>query len=507
MPENRIENYDQFVDLCKTKRPDGKLKWNCENGKYVTLFGGEPNADNFWMWRELFRYTAMDSDRRVAFHKEPWLNPLHFVHVATTDPTKVAFVPDDAKGKRDIYTIMAPGRYLQKYYQENGKLTAEQVRDWANKHREQWLDQQVHMARTAKEIERCYDEVQSCMSKRGEYFAMLPKDVHPAHCYEMPDLAVAYLTRQGKVSARCVVRVDEKIYTRVYGDGVLSSKLVKMGYSEGTLEGASLKRINAVIDGKQCVVLPYVDNVKRVTIHDDYLEVTSDGDVDASCTSGFTVLKIKCTCPSCSTSVMTDKMIVVYGGGSVCAACSARDYVSAYDQSYNTVRALKTDVVPYNGDAFILKEIDYKQVGAVAVRDGSLWHEDYTVKHMESGRIPSSQAVLAGYTGRRQVRYALPSEVTLDWQVQVAPRGHVTNMVAPGLTNEGTGSTPTSTRDYLDSLYSKANEGKYVGEDFRNAQASFVNGGAVLVRLYGERIEERTRQTLAQPAAQLAAVA
>lgn len=385
----RIDSLEKFRAMTRkvvppesAQDPDraaaGNLNWGADDGKWLKLFGGEPNEENFWMWRELIREIQRDEDKQVCFADQKWANPLHFVHISEKDPMKVAYVPDAEKGKRDIYVVSTVGRYLTKYYGEE-RLTALEIREWANKHRERWLEQQVQFTETADDCERVYTQgPSSCMSHSASHLGLTK---HPARVYAGPDTAIAYLTRDRKITARAVVNKHTKQYARLYGDELLATKLAKLGYSQRNhaLDGAKLKYIEFKQGKQKSFLLPYIDGaVQEVDIHTHdnktYLLVTDGGAYDANGTTGYARLGLDETfiCDRCDEATPLDDAVAVYGDRRVCPACS-ESYINAivdYDGERELVHA---DHVVSTRDDWYHYQLDLTRFGLVYNTNTDTW--------------------------------------------------------------------------------------------------------------------------------------
>jgi hypothetical protein len=201
----------------------------------------------------------------------------HYAHVSYTDSAQIAFTPDDAKGMVDIQVTMRAGRYLTKFYPD---MSPDEVRRLAAIIE---ADLELMFAKTPDEIVEAYlNGPSSCMSHpKRDYLGHL----HPVAVYGDSDLQLAYLKRSGRVTDRCLVWPDKKLYGRVYGgaDGRIERALEKAGYKPGNLKGARIRKIeNQNGDG---YIMPYIDGCCSVSDHDDEW-FTIGGHMDASSTSG-----------------------------------------------------------------------------------------------------------------------------------------------------------------------------------------------------------------------------
>lgn len=205
-----------------------------------------------WQVREASRLSRGDYDA------VPWANELrpikdHFVHMSTDENGLVAFTENGNKGKRDIQTRMKPGRYLQKFYP---CLSADKIQQWTSKI---IGDRTIHYAKTAEEIVTAYvNGPSSCMSHAPSRWSGLNQR-HPTEVYGDSDLQLAYLKDGSRVTARCLVWPEKKIYGRCYGDTRLLSLLQNAGYGEGSFRGARVRRIPVSYG----YLMPYIDPPTR----------------------------------------------------------------------------------------------------------------------------------------------------------------------------------------------------------------------------------------------------
>ena len=177
-----------------------------------------------WRDRERKRF-AGNEYKPVIWLNEAWWKDItdHFAHVAVKDPTRIAFTPDAEKGEADKQTLIAPGKYLQKFFGD--VLSCGQIRTHAMQHSLQFEQNELKFASTVEEIERVYKPTLGCSCFSG---------TTKANLYGSGDFAVAYLEDEnGKVTARCVCIPSRKIYIHPYGDYErIGSLLEKAGYKD-----------------------------------------------------------------------------------------------------------------------------------------------------------------------------------------------------------------------------------------------------------------------------------
>lgn len=180
---------------------------------------------------------------RPAFTLTPWYRPGTFVHHDPEDRTLVRYCPSNRSPMPRNFVTAKPGKFLTAYFSD--LLSAPEIADYAAKHRADGEPPTLLIARTAEEISMVYRlGPDSCMSHG--------KTVHghePIRAYASPDLAVAYLMRNNKPTARCVVRPEKNVYSRIYGDSssltaaLRANGFVHAAYSHGMDDPTSKARL------------------------------------------------------------------------------------------------------------------------------------------------------------------------------------------------------------------------------------------------------------------------
>jgi hypothetical protein len=241
-------------------------------------------VDDNWMVREDKRM-GDGTYIKLPWMDEPWFRrpetDLHFAHVSKERDGMVAYTTDPAKGAQDVQARMKPGRYLERFYGD--RLTHQQIYELAKVFVGLFEDNVLLLAHTREEIRTVYEEGPgSCMSHKARDFACAP--VHPSEVYAAGDLAVAYVRRNGAITARALVWPEKKIASRVYGDETrLWSLLEAAGYRETTryFYGAKLLRIVSP-NHTTYLVMPFVDGDYGVKDMGDHLVLGRDGQSDMS---------------------------------------------------------------------------------------------------------------------------------------------------------------------------------------------------------------------------------
>lgn len=239
--------------------------------------------DGSWQARERERFT---SGKYVAL---PWVSlpwferpetALHFAHVSTTDGAKVAYTDDAVKGATDRQTRIKPGKYLAKFYSD--VLTTEDIARLSAEFSKTYETNALSFAKTQDDWEDVYTRgPSSCMSHAAHSYA---GSMHPVRVYAAGDLELAYLERDGDITARAIVWPDKKVYTRIYGDAVrLESLLEDAGYVSGSIVGAKLLRVEC----RGGFVMPYIDYVSTVRDAGEHIVIDEGGYLGCDNTNGL----------------------------------------------------------------------------------------------------------------------------------------------------------------------------------------------------------------------------
>lgn len=269
-----------------------------------------------WQEREAAKF-ADGSYSPVPWDGEAWFSrSAHYVHLSTVQPGKVAFTADDTKGASDVQTVMAPGRYLNRFWSE--VLTPAQIGTWAATVGNGSDDDGFRLAHSPEDIADVYKRgPRSCMS--GSSF---DSSVHPCSIYGAGDLALAYLVDGDTVTARALVWPDKLRSSRVYGDITrMKVALEARGYVDTyDFDGARLLRI----EERGGFVVPYID---RGGVHDDGGEFLTmaqhDGNVGCQNQNGISDDEETFHCEYCEENFASDDYFTYVSslGYSVCECC------------------------------------------------------------------------------------------------------------------------------------------------------------------------------------------
>jgi hypothetical protein len=333
--------------------------------------------DGSWQERERGRlasgeYTAVPWATLSWFARAE--TALHFAHVSTVDGAKIAYTEDAVKGQAYRQTRIKPGKYLARFYAD--VLSTEEIARLSAEFSKTYEDNVLRFATTADDWERVYvDGPSSCMSKSASSY---DSPCHPVRVYAGPDLQLAYLERNGDVTARAIVWPEKKIYSRIYGDQVrLADMLEDAGFSEGSLQGARIVR-KAYRDG---FVLPYVDYIDGVSDNGTYL-VLDGGDIACDQTNGLSGDTGR-TCECCGSNVDEDEGTFDRDSNFYCDDC--------YRDRYSYCEYYEEDMPNDGFQEVIVRVRSYGPVtqwwcedaidnhAFICDNDGKLYHDDMKV--------------------------------------------------------------------------------------------------------------------------------
>ncbi len=266
-----------------------------------------------WRKREEGRF-ASGEYVQVPWLSERWFAESkfakeHYLHVSVNEPGKVAFTETAEKGMADVQTRMKAGKYLARFFSD--ELSDLEIRDIATSYAALYEDNKLQFATEADDIEWVYTHgPESCMGYTSDHF---DSPFHPVRVYAAGDLAIAYITRQNRVTARCLCWPEKKVYTRPYGDEYrITDLLDSAGYNQREghcFYGAKLTR--RTVDDEY-FVLPYIDWHRGVTDCGKHLEIARDGELTCESTSGLVSMHGEGTaCDRCGTRCDEDYLYSV----------------------------------------------------------------------------------------------------------------------------------------------------------------------------------------------------
>ena len=282
----------------------------------------------------------------------------HWVHVSVhpDKPDMIAYTRSLKDGMRDRQVRVKLGRYLAQHFGD--KLSDQKIAQLVARHNELHGEKlRWHIAMTPKRIETVYRRgPSSCMGHgRRSYDYRLDEDhdIHPACVYGAGDLGVAFLWRQGRITARALVWPERKVFGRIYGDeerlrraldeaGYQSEyqhrrKITSEGgdsYVDGGFNGARLLRFE--VGG--VLAAPYMDNdygLKRLHSNVAYANsgfamMTMLCDDSCSMTNGLSAPDGD-PCSECGENTSPDEQYHTHDGEMICECCRDHNYFYCED--------------------------------------------------------------------------------------------------------------------------------------------------------------------------------
>lgn len=351
--------------------------------KVLTVKGavklGAAIGPHFWKLREAMRGGLIynGSDQKQVFYCNVLQGKIwselgvddedrYLIRVSAKDPKMIVITPDNKYGAADRQVRSSLGKVLSRLQPKYG-WNENQIRDAVTMWNAEFDGGELKIARTREEIARVYrDGPESCMSGgKANYRGISTKDgvidIHAAEVYASADCGVAYLERGKNITARTVMNMKDKKYTRLYGDEYrLLNALEKAGYSEGTLNGCELLRISRN-DGR--FVVPYLDRGDGFAVFKDKLMVSDDYNLDSDCGPGWidsdNMRSVDdnddeyCTCAECGGRIHDDSACSLYDSEDyVCDICVSNLYVTAVT-SYRNHRDYTLEYVRENSSDLV----------------------------------------------------------------------------------------------------------------------------------------------------------
>lgn len=242
---------------------------------------------------------------------------------------KLCVTPSIAYGWQDRQQVCSkPSKYLKMI----PGITPEEVKERATQVNHLLTPPELSFATTKKEIERVYiNGPNSCMS--GPSSGFLAGGEHPCTVFGYDDdIAVAYLTKEGRITSRTLVNTRTKTWLRVYGDKPIKNKLKDLGYcqDDDTLDNCCLELI-WVNEETDLFVLPYLDgHSDEVSIVDNHLVCSTNGDHLADNTCGLSYPGSKCCV--CNEHSLEEEVLFGPNSEPFCIECFNLEYTYVKDK-------------------------------------------------------------------------------------------------------------------------------------------------------------------------------
>jgi len=289
---------------------------------------------------------------------------------------------------------MKVGRYLARYFKD--VLSTEEIKEWADLHRQENADYEIQWASTQEEIEYVYTHgPRSCMSGGASDYST--GGIHPSRVYAGGGTKIAYLKKRDRIVARTVVNIEEKQFVSIYGDSdVLETLLEEAGYEWGSLEGCNLLLIKT--DSGR-IVMPYLDgDCDRYDVIDDsYILVCDGGDYCADTTNGLSDAHNTRYCSCCDDHYDEDEGSYVESYGDwVCDSCIDVDFIYATADDGTDVLVINDEdvVSTEDGKVFVDHDAAYENDYSQCVYDGDWYPTSDMVEDVDGDIIHRDNAIM-----------------------------------------------------------------------------------------------------------------
>jgi hypothetical protein len=285
-----------------------------------------------WFNREINAHTMHPAIRKALDKYYPdrlHLLVLEWGHRAHSDPSRIAYTQNEAKGEADIQTVTSVGKYLKRHF---SYMPDHEIRDIAA----MYAGHSYEIVRTMPEMLDVLGAAPtSCMNNHN--YDDVSDDDHPYNVYDPHyGWGLAYSKMGNTITGRCLINDNDKIFVRSYNDNKAFSHsnegiemwLRENGYTKANdWEGCKIKHI---VRGSR-VVAPYLDgNSKHVQDHGEYLIVCEDGEGTYVCesTCGYAEEYNACTCDDCGAAMDEDESTWIGENDSfrVCERCCDYEY-------------------------------------------------------------------------------------------------------------------------------------------------------------------------------------
>jgi hypothetical protein len=173
---------------------------------------------------------------------------------------------------KTLQDALANSRTSLNYRTYLSKFFPVEAREWAALWKKHILDIEYKVASDSKEIRMIYENgPDSCMKgPPSKFFGTKAKrdTPHPVEIYGgESDIVLAYIEKNRKFTARCLIYPAKKTFVRFYGDdsALLKELLEADGYVEGTFDGAKVNsiRLDTLINLPFTYLKTYLDGSAR----------------------------------------------------------------------------------------------------------------------------------------------------------------------------------------------------------------------------------------------------
>lgn len=361
----KLDNESNWIDaglgLFQSQRDAAQAAQAANIGRFKII----AEKSDSWIERETGRFVS-GKYQPIFWADDSWwtrtdIAARHFAHVAESKANRIAYTESDEHGAADRQTLIAPGRYLKKYFSD--VLGDSEIETLANQFVKAHGGSlyELKISKDGRGIVAAYQEKKlgSCMHfGNNEYNS----SVHPCFVYGAGDIECATAWHEGECVARCLIwrREGKKtLVGRIYGHvEAMQAALSTAGIatcsnnsSYDELEGARLIRI----EDSGGYVIPYIDGTQFAQDNGSFLIIDSCGDIDSHTShstgglSGHTHV-----CDSCEDGVdecSLSTVMTTYGAESWCDCC--RDnrafYCEATEEHYNEDQFTCINVISRHG--------------------------------------------------------------------------------------------------------------------------------------------------------------
>jgi len=312
-----------------------------DNLNAIKAWGSDCTDHDFFVAREQIRiligdYNAIPDNFTAAIRDSgQLLNVDHLLHCSTESPGMIAYTPSADHGIQDRQIKTKIGRYLKN--NSGLELSDPQIAELSAVYRS-CLDISIKLqiAETAADCGRVYaNGPRSCMSGDHDEYRFQIVSENPGQVYGGPDTAVAYIERDGRITARTVINKLDSTYSTIYGDEcAIEPELEKSGYSDGYGIGGC--RLLKIENRNGEYLMPYLDgSATDIDCDGDHWIVTRCGSYSAQNENGLLEGDEREICADCEERIDEDCSIYIDDHGSVCENC-ANSYYYAYTGRYQT---------------------------------------------------------------------------------------------------------------------------------------------------------------------------
>lgn len=216
--------------------------------------------DNWHRWFLAREQVRIDRSVYKTSEVLDWLNSCLPIaaHIHPEDKALVRYTPSVEMGEKDRRITTTLGRLLKKLYPMSEDHTVEDI---VTSHMAE-VNAECEFLQGSAIVEAYTAGPHSCMKEKRVYSHVDGLEHHPAEVYDHPNIACAVLRNaDGKISARCMVRLEEKVFIRNYGSSALRKILLSKGFKSGSWVGQEFKTIEKekVNSEFSTYVFPYLD--------------------------------------------------------------------------------------------------------------------------------------------------------------------------------------------------------------------------------------------------------